>query len=97
MPTIEEERIRKVEDTLLLLPPQLEAIRDTQTEIVDHLEQINGSFGEFDERIHKVETKWDYQEKRKEEKNTDKKHYYAVGGLVVAAIAALNGIIAYVS
>ena len=93
MSTTEEERIRKVEDTLLLLPPQLEAIRNTQVEIIEHLEDINGSFGELDQRIYKVETKWEYQEHKIEDKKEGKKHFLNLGNFIIAGVVAIQGII----
>ena len=95
MSTTEEERIRKVEDTLLLIPTEFDKITATQTEIVEHLEQINGSFGEFDERIHTIETKWDYKEKRDEEKTASKGQMYALAGTIIAAIIAVQGIVIF--
>ena len=87
------DRIRKVEDTLLLLPQELTAIKDGQTEIVEHLEIINGTFGELDDRVHKVETKWDYQEKREDEKVTGVTRFLIFAGFVVTVFVALQGAI----
>ena len=95
MSTKEEERIRKVEDTLLLIPQEFDKITSSQTEIVEHLEQINGSFGEFDERIHAVETKWDYKEKQDKEKIASKNQMYALAGIIVTAIIAVQGIVIF--
>ena len=95
MSTVEEERIRKVEDTLLLIPTEFDKITSTQTEIVEHLEQINGSFGEFDERIHAVETKWDYKEKRDEENTASKGQMYVLAGIIITSIVAVQGIVIF--
>ena len=93
MTNSEEDRIRKIEDTLLLLPIELQEIKDGQGEIVEHLEVINGSFGQFDSRLHSVETKWDYQEKREDEKDEDRKHLYAAAGIIVAVVVALQSVV----
>ena len=95
MSTKEEDRIRKIEDTLLLIPTEFDKITSTQVEIVEHLEQINGSFGEFDERIHSVETKWNYKEKRDEEKTASKGQMYILAGIIIAAIIAVQGIVIF--
>ena len=95
--TKEEERIRKIEDALLILPSELEKITDTQAEIVEHLEIINGTFGDLDDRVHKVETKWDYQEKnketKKEEKKESKNQFFNLTNLIIALIVATQGLI----
>ena len=87
----DEKRIRAIEDTLLLLPTELKEIKEGQIEIVEHLETINGSFGEFDDRLHKVETKWDYQEKNKKAKKEDKKQFFNLTHLIIAGIVATQG------
>ena len=93
MTKTEEDRIRAIEDTLLILPTELKAIKEGQEEIVEHLETINGTFGEFDDRLHTVETKWDYQEKNKEEKKENKKQLFNLSHLIIAGVAACPGII----
>ena len=89
----EEDRLRRVENTLLLLPIELTAIKEGQLEIVEHLETINGSFGEFDNRLHSVETKWDYQEKQEEGITADRKQMYALAGIIITAIVAVEGVV----
>ncbi len=88
----DEKRIRIIEDTLLLLPAQLTDIKNGQTEIVEHLETINGTFGDFDDRLHSVETKWDYQEKNKEDKKENKKQLFNLSHLIIAGLALIPGI-----
>ncbi len=91
--TEEETRIRKVEDALLLLPTQLTSIEGGQEDIKEHLEIIDGALGEFDDRIHSVETRWDYQDKRKEEKKEDKKSFISTTNVIIAGIAITQGVI----
>jgi len=91
--TKSEKRIRAVEDTLLLLPTQLEDIKDTQQEIVEHLEVINGSFGELDERVHKVETKWDYQEKNDEKKKVNKREFLNLTNIIIGGVVAIQALL----
>ena len=93
MTKTEEDRIRAIEDTLLILPTELKAIKEGQEEIVEHLETINGTFGEFDDRLHTVETKWDYQEKNKEDKKANRNRFLNLTNVIIAGIVATQGLI----
>ena len=93
MEEVSEERVRKIEDTLLLLPAQLEAINDNQVEIKEHLEVINGSFGDFDDRLSSVETIQDYDDMRKGEKKESKRAFLNFGNFIIGAIIATQAII----
>lgn len=93
MPKTIEEKVRSIEDTLLILPIQLEAINDNQLEIKEHLENINGTFGEFDERLRSVETIQDYDDMRKGEKKEGKRAFLNLSNFILALVVGTQGII----
>lgn len=92
----DEERLRKIEDTLLLLPSELRDIKNTQVDIVEHLETINGSIGEFDDRVHIIETLHAYEERDKKTKKEEKDRSYIIYGLIIALIAAAPGVASFI-
>lgn len=93
MPKTIEEKVRAIEDTLLILPVQLDAIKSNQEDIKEHLENINGSFGDFDDRLRSVETIQDYDDMRKGEKKESKKTFISASGVVIAGIALTQGLV----
>ena len=93
MSEVIEDRVRKIEDTLLLLPVQLESINDNQVEIKEHLETINGTFGDFDDRLRSVETIQDYDDMRKGEKKESKRAFLNFSNFIIGAIIATQAII----
>ena len=93
MSTKEEDRIRKIEDTLLLIPQEFDKITSTQAEIVEHLEQINGSFGDFDDRLRSIETIQDYDDMRKGEKKEGKRQFLNITNVVITGIVATQGLV----
>ena len=100
MTKTETERLRGIEDALLLLPIELKGIHKAGKETVEHLEMINGSLGNLDERVGDIEIRHKYQDKQEEEdKEEDKESTLAkwrIIGYTLSVIAASSGIAAVV-
>ena len=98
MTKTEEERIRNIEDVLLLLPRDIGDIKESSKATEQHLEMINGSLGNLDDRVEDVETRHEYIDKqnaeKKDEKKERKKQTWMWAGFIVSIIAVSEAIAA---